>query len=83
LVIVIPVGGFVPEFTARAEPEPTATQPARSPDAPKVGAKRAWALKASAAAALRDCGKPLLTVDDPANDTLLGFAARIQVGAGK
>jgi hypothetical protein len=51
LVIAIPIGGFVPEFTARAEPEPTATQPARSPDAPKIGAKRAWALKASAAAA--------------------------------
>jgi len=50
LVSVIPIGGFVPEFTARAEPEPAATQPAPSPDAPKVGAKRAWALKASVAA---------------------------------
>ena len=33
------------------------------------------------ALALRDCGKPLLTVDDPANETLLGFAAKFQVGA--
>ena len=50
LVIAIPIGGFVPEFTARSEPEPAATQPAPSPDAGKVGAKRAWALKASVAA---------------------------------
>jgi hypothetical protein len=50
-VIAIPIGGFVPEFTARAEPEPAATQPAPSLDAPKVGAKRMWALKASVAAA--------------------------------
>jgi hypothetical protein len=49
-VIEIPIGGFVPEFTARAEPEPAATQPAPSPDARKVGAKRAWVLKASVAA---------------------------------
>ena len=34
------------------------------------------------AMALRDCGKPLLTVDDPANETLLGFAAKVQVGGG-
>ena len=52
LLIAIPIGGFVPEFTARAEPEPAATQPAPSPDARKVGAKRAWALKASVAAAV-------------------------------
>jgi predicted Rossmann fold nucleotide-binding protein DprA/Smf involved in DNA uptake len=32
------------------------------------------------AMALRECGKPLLTVDDPANETLLGFAAKVQVG---
>jgi hypothetical protein len=51
-VIAIPTGGFVPEFTARSEPEPAATQPAPSPDARKVGAKRAWALKASVAAAV-------------------------------
>ena len=50
-VIAIPIGGFVPEFTARSEPEPAATQPAPSADAGKVGAKRAWALKASVAAA--------------------------------
>jgi hypothetical protein len=33
--------------------------------------------------ALRDCGKPLLTVDDPANEPLLGFAAKVQVREGK
>jgi predicted Rossmann fold nucleotide-binding protein DprA/Smf involved in DNA uptake len=31
---------------------------------------------------LRGCGKPLLTVDDPANEHLLGFAAKVHVGAG-
>jgi hypothetical protein len=38
----------------KAEPTagPTATQPAPSPDVRKVGAKRAWALKASVAAAV-------------------------------
>jgi hypothetical protein len=35
------------------------------------------------ALALRDCGKPLLTVDDPANETLLGFAAKVQVGQAR
>ena len=35
------------------------------------------------ALALRDCGRPLLTVDDPANEILLGFAAKIQVRCGK
>jgi hypothetical protein len=52
LVIAIPIGGFVPEFTARSETEPAATPPAPSPDARKAGAKRAWALKASVAAAV-------------------------------
>ena len=33
------------------------------------------------ALALRDRGTPVLTVDDPANDTLLEFAAKFQVGA--
>jgi hypothetical protein len=37
-------------FTDRSEPEPTATLPDPPPDAGKVGAKRAWALKASVAA---------------------------------
>jgi hypothetical protein len=36
LVIAIPVGGFVPEFTARSGPEPPAVR--------KVGAKKAWAV---------------------------------------
>jgi predicted Rossmann fold nucleotide-binding protein DprA/Smf involved in DNA uptake len=35
------------------------------------------------ALALRERGKPVLTVDDPANEPLLGFAAKVQVGAGK
>jgi hypothetical protein len=32
------------------------------------------------AEALRDCEKPLLTVDDPANEILLEFAAKVRVG---
>jgi hypothetical protein len=50
-VIAIPVGSFVPEFRTQSEPAPTAARPAPSPGAGKVGAKRAWALKASVAAA--------------------------------
>ncbi|MSV35552.1 MAG: hypothetical protein EXQ47_08150 [Bryobacterales bacterium] len=34
------------------------------------------------AIALRDRGKPLLTLDDPANEAFLGFAAKVQVGTG-
>ncbi|MGD0498576.1 MAG: hypothetical protein ABSC23_09095 [Bryobacteraceae bacterium] len=33
------------------------------------------------ALALRDCGKLLLTVDDPANETLLRFAEKVQLAA--
>jgi predicted Rossmann fold nucleotide-binding protein DprA/Smf involved in DNA uptake len=32
---------------------------------------------------LRDEGKPMLTVDDPANAHLLGFATKVQIGARK
>ena len=35
------------------------------------------------AVALRDCGRPMLTVDDPANEHLLEFAAKVQIGARK
>lgn len=35
------------------------------------------------ALAMKDRGKPMLTVDDPANDNLLGFAEKVQAGAGK
>jgi hypothetical protein len=51
-VIAIPIGSFVPEFRTRSEPAPTAARPAPSADAGKAGAKRAWALKASVAAAV-------------------------------
>ena len=50
-VITIPTGSFVPAFTARSEPEPTAAQPAPPPVAIKAGAKPRWILKTSVATA--------------------------------
>ena len=47
VVIAIPVGSFVPEFTARSGPAPTAAQPDPSPRAWRVGAKKAWAVAAA------------------------------------
>jgi hypothetical protein len=49
LVIAIPVGGFVPEFAARPEPEPAATQPAPSADARNAGARSGWVPKGAVA----------------------------------
>ena len=34
------------------------------------------------ALAMRDCGTPMMTVDDPANEALLGFAETVRAGTG-